>query len=190
MYWNHEHYALLKRQSGQVLAESVVTMLLLVVLVCAIHMVGRLQYQWTKQWLATQSAASAATQGHGQLPAGARKQFGESDRWRSQVMREYSIGQASWVKVSTKSSYEIDGWRLVGFGQASSDDEVVNRINNAPRLWRLTATRSQIVANSLLPTLKAIDMPWRRRGNATEWLSGWRGSTPDRYLNSLPAIKR
>lgn len=190
MSWHIDAPCFARRQSGQVLAEAVVVMLLLVVLVGAIHLVGRWQYQWTQQWLETQSAANAAAHGHAVMPGSATKQDGFRDMWRSLAMREFSIGQANWVKVSTAEPYGLDAWRLVGFGQASTDREVVARIGKAPRLWRLTATPSQIVANSLLPTLKAVDMPWRRRGDATEWLKVWQGSTPDVYLNPSLVRKR
>jgi hypothetical protein len=190
MYWRLEDRSSMQRQSGQVLAESVVASLLLVILLVAIHQVGRWQYRWTEQWLVTQSAGTAAAHGHPDLNEAVTRQSAAADSWRFWPLAEYEIGEQRWVKLSSTDSYQLHAWRLVGAGQASHDEQVTARLRNAPRLWRQTASSSQAVANTLLPTLKAVEFPWSRRGDATQWLQRWEGSVPGEYLQSTPRAAR
>lgn len=171
-------------QSGQVLAEAVVVLLFLVVLVGAVQLSGRWQYQWLRQWLAAQYAADAVALDHQQLPGQANVHRADLNRWRSAVMREYSIGQASWQKITTDGQFAQSAWRLSGAGQASLDSTVTERIEQAPMLWRRTEIASKAVVYALMPTIKAVEAPWDDRGPATRWLRQWEGSTPPDYLNS------
>ncbi len=177
-------------QRGQVLAESVVVCLLLVTLGLAIHYSARTQHQWLAQWLGAQVAATAAAHSHQVLPVQASRTNGPPDRWRSQVMSQYGIGHNRWLAVQTHGTFAQTGWRLVGAGQASRYDEVVQRIDAAPTLWRKTALHSKSVIRALLPTLRAIEAPWADRGSPTVWLENWQFSLPEAYRKSTPKPSR
>lgn len=177
-------------ERGQVLAECVVVCLLLVTLGLAIHYSSRSQHQWLTQWLDAQVAATAAAHSHQVLPAPTRRINAPPDRWRSQVMSEYDIGHNRWLAVQTHGTFAQTGWRLAGAGQASRYDEVMQRIDAAPTLWRKTALQSKSVIRALLPTLRAIDAPWADRGSPTEWLKQWQFSLPEVYRKPIPKPSR
>lgn len=170
------------RQSGQVLAEAVVVMLLLVVLLLAIHLSGRWQFQWAKQWLRAQVAADAVALDHAISAKDLLVRQADVSQWHQAVMREFAIGELSWQTVTSQGRLSQTAWRLAGAGQASLDQAVVERLEGAPRLWRRTELASKAIVYSLLPTIRAVEAPWEGRGSETEWLRRWQGSTPARYL--------
>lgn len=170
------------KQSGQVLAEAVVVLLLLVVLLVAIDISGRWQYRWLTQWLVAQNAADAVALDHRDLPPGASVTTAHVSRWHSQVMREFSVGHPQWHRINGEGRFAQVAWRLVGAGQASLDKTVSDRIERAPQLWRKSEFASKAVVHVLLPTITAVEAPWESRGSPTEWLRQWQGSTPEAYL--------
>ena len=171
------------RQSGQVLAEAVVVMLLLVVLLGAVHLTGRWQFQWATQWLRAQIAADAVALDHAQPPTGSEVRLADHSRWRNWVMRDYAVGQPKWQSISTPGRFAQTAWRLSAAGQASLDRTVTARMKAAPILWRGTELASKAVVHTLMPTIKAVEAPWDDRGSALQWLDQWQGSTPSHYLN-------
>lgn len=185
MYWLHRDAVGRLRQEGQVLAEAVVVMLMLVLLVGAVHVSGRLQFQWAKQWLDAQISADAVALEHATLPADVSVGTGQRSHWRNWVMRDFAIGEPHWQSVSTDGRFGQTAWRLSGAGQTSLDASVSARIKNAPRLWRRTELASKAVVYALMPTIKAVEAPWEDRGPATQWLDLWQGSTPPQYLRSV-----
>lgn len=173
-----------KDMSGQVLAEALVVMLALIVLLFGVHWSGRWQYQWLGQWQVAQTGADAAAAGHRFLPDKVRQFRQDRDASRSWVMDQYHIGEKNWYRFESSGRFAQEAWRPLGAGYASSDLAVERRLIRAPRLWRNQASRSMRVVAPLLPTIKAVEMPWNRAGDPTDWLSRWRGSTPAAYLES------
>ena len=176
----------MRQASGQVLAEAVVVMLLLVVLLGAVHVSGLWQYQWLKQWLAAQTAAQAAALEHARLPSQAQAKRADTSRWHKSAMREFNVAQPNWKAVTTSGRFAQTAWRLSGAGQASLDQTVTDRIKSAPWLWRKTELASKAMVYSLMPTIAAVEMPWEDRGSATEWFANWQGTTPSDYLRVAP----
>ena len=173
-------------QRGQVLAEAVVVMLLLIVLIGALHQTGRWQFQWSNQWLQTQVAATAVALDHGQLPTKGTVQSADMHAWYDWVMRDFRLGQARWQQIQLPGRFAKPAWRIAGSGQASLDRAVTARIAQAKRLWGVKAASSQAVARTLMPSITAVEKPWDGRGSATQWLTQWQGSTPSVYLGSRP----
>jgi len=169
-------------QSGQVLAEAVIVLLLFIVMLASIHLTGRLQFQWLQGFMATQKSATAISLGHETGAVPFKKRSGQVDRTRSAVERAYRLGDESWLQAQHRGRFTHEAWRLVGFGQASTDQAVVDRISQAPGYWRETHMRSQASLASLSPTLRAVDAPWGRTGAFDQWLNGWKGNTPNHYL--------
>lgn len=186
MSWCPDQSSRTRYESGQVLAEAVVVMLLLVVMLTAVHISGSRQFQWARQWLAAQIAADAVALDHAHLPKGARAWQGSRNRWHRSVMQEFQIGSSHWQAVSTEGKFAQVAWRLSGAGQASSDEMVTRRIEQATRIWRNPELASKVVVDALMPTIKAVEMPWDDRGSATQWLQQWQGSTPPAYLSRVP----
>lgn len=179
-------YAGRARQSGQVLAEAVVVMLLLVILIWALHQTGRWQHELYSDWLATQVNATAWSLGHDVQTNRVSSHAADHQVWRDWVMTDYGIGHAHWQKFRLSGRFAKTAWRVAGAGQASLDSDVTARLQHAPRLWLKQALVSQTTASALLPSIVAVDMPWRDRGSATEWLKQWQGSTPAKYLQASP----
>jgi hypothetical protein len=178
-------------QSGQVLAEAVIVLLLLIVMLASIHLTGRLQFQWLQGFMAVQKSATAIGLGHETGVAPVNKGAGQIDRTRSSVERAYRLGDESWVRAQHRGRFTHEAWRLVGFGQASTDQAVVDRISQAPGYWRETHLRSQASLASLSPALRAVDAPWGRTGAFDQWLNGWKGNTPNHYLReAVPGNRR
>lgn len=171
-------------QRGQVLAEAVVVLGLLVGLVVAVHLSGRLQYQWLKQWLAVQIAGDAVALDHARLPSQASVRGEDINRWHKSAMGEFAVGESNWRRITTKGRFAQTAWRLAGDGNASLDKTVTARIEAAPSLWRKTELTSKAVVHALLPTIKAVEAPWDSRGSETDWLGKWEGHTPRAYLRS------
>jgi len=169
-------------QSGQVLAEAVIVLLLLVCMLASIHLSGRLQYQWLQGFMGVQKSATALGLGHDSAPVSIEKKAGQRDRTRTSVQRAYRLGDEAWLHAHGRPRFSHDAWRLVGFGEASSDQAVVDRINQAPGYWRETHLSSQAALAGLSPALRAVDAPWGRMGDFDQWLKGWKGSTPSHYL--------
>ena len=169
-------------QRGQVLAEAVVVMLLLVVLIGALHQTARWQFQWSSRWLKTQAAATAVALEHTQLPGKVSVQSKDPHSWYDWVMRDFRLGQARWYEIQIPGRFAKPAWRMAGAGQASVDRAVIARISQAKQLWGLKAAQSQAVVSTLMPSISAVEMPWASRGSATQWLSQWQGSTPSAYL--------
>jgi hypothetical protein len=169
-------------QSGQVLAEAVIVLLLLVAMLTSIHLTGRLQYQWLQGYMAVQKSATALGLGHDSGPVSIQKKAGQSDRTRTRVEKAYRLGNEAWLHARHRDGFSHDAWRLVGFGEASSDQAVVDRINQAPGYWRETHLNSQAALAGLSPALRAVDAPWGRPGDFDQWIKGWKGSTPSHYL--------
>lgn len=170
--------------SGQVLAEAVVVMLALIVLLFGVHWSGRWQYEWLRQWQVTQTGADAAAADHQVLPDSVRQSQHDQEFSRSSVMSEYRIGEKNWYRFESNGRFAQVAWRPLGSGYASSDLVVERRLAAAPRLWRNQAARSLKAVAPILPTITAVEMPWNRAGDPTDWLSQWRGSTPPGYLQS------
>lgn len=173
-----------RRQCGQVLAEAVVVMLLLVVLLGAVHLSACWQYQWVRQWLAAQTAAQAFALDHARLPGPAIARHADDGRWHKSAMREFSVADSGWMSVSTGGKFAQTAWRLSGTGHASLDQTVTDRIEAAPWLWRKPGLASKAVVYALMPTIAAVEAPWESRGTATVWLENWQGSTPEAYLRT------
>ena len=169
-------------QSGQVLAEALIVLLVLIVMVTSIHLTGRLQFQWLQGFMATQKSATAIGLGHEAGAVAIKKISGQVDRTRGAVERSYRLGDESWLQAQHRGRFTHEAWRLVGFGQASTDQAVVNRISQAPGYWRETHLKSQASLVSLSPALRAVDAPWGRTGSFDQWLNGWKGNTPSHYL--------
>lgn len=186
MFWCPRNSARTECESGQVLAEAVVVMLLLVVLLAAVQISGSRQFQWARQWLAAQVAADAVALEHMHLPSGALARDASRSDWHQGAMREFDVGHSQWKTVTTQGKYAQVAWRLAGAGQASSDKAVTARIEQAPQLWRKTEFASKVVVHPLMPTIKAVELPWDDRGSATDWLRKWEGSTPPTYLTRVP----
>jgi hypothetical protein len=172
------------QQSGQVLAEAVVVMLLLVALIWALHQTGRWQYQWSSDWLKTQVMATGWSLDHDVRVKGMQSRAADRQVWRDWVMADFGIGHAHWQTLRLSGRFSKTAWRVAGAGQASQDAQVNARIQHAPRLWLRQALVSQTTARTLLPSITAVDMPWRDRGSATNWLGQWQGSTPEAYLEA------
>jgi len=175
-------------QSGQVLAEAVIVLLLLAAMLASIHLTGRLQYQWLQGFMGVQKSATALGLGHDSAPASIEKRAGQRDRTRTSVQRAYRLGDEAWLHAHGRARFSHDAWRLVGFGEASSDQAVVDRINQAPGYWRETHLSSQAALAGLSPALRAVDAPWGRTGDFDQWLKGWTGSTPSHYLRQEKSL--
>lgn len=173
-------------QRGQVLAEAVVVMLMLIILIWALHQSGRWQYAWSTDWLKTQVTATAWSLDHVVSGKDLSISPAERDVWRNWVMADFGLGQVHWHTLNRSGRFAKKAWRLGGVGQASEDQAVTAKIRSAPRLWLKQALVSQTTAGALLPSIKAVDMPWRDRGSATDWLGQWQGSTPSAYLGEQP----
>lgn len=176
--------SLQKSQSGQVLAEAIVVLMALVILLGAIHVTNRWQFDWLRQWLDVQVAADGAMAEHVVRTEKISQSSGSVDRFRSWVLADYQIGQQRWQRYEGKGRFAQVAWRPVGAGQASSDQAVVQQLANAPRLWRRAELKSLAAVLPLSPTLQAVEMPWRRAGASIDWLNRWKGTTPSAYLKS------
>ena len=170
--------------SGQVLAEAVVVMLVLIALLLGVHWSGRWQYEWQRQWQIVQTGADAAAADHQALPDSVRQSQHDPDASRSWVMDQYRIGENAWFRFESNGQFAQQAWRPLGAGYASADLAVERRLASAPKLWREPATHSLRAVSPLLPTILAVEMPWNRAGDPTDWLTRWRGSTPSAYLKS------
>lgn len=173
-------------QSAQVLAEAVVVSMVLVILLLAVHGVGRMQYQWTKQWLAAQVAADAAVADHLHIPDAVTPHRGAIDRLRQSVMTDYGIGQSHWARFDGQGQFAQQAWRVLGSGHASADSQVRQRIEQAQLHWQSAAFASQTAARPLWLAIQAVDAPWAKRGEPLQWLRQWQGSTPEIYLETAP----
>ena len=174
------------RQRGQVLAEAVVVMLLLVILMGALHQAGRWQHQWAANWLHTQVMATAWSLDHQVHRPGLELGPADQHAWQDWVMADYGIGEPNWFRLRQQDRFSKAAWRLAGAGQASLDRDVTAHIDQAPRLWARQALASKTVVRTLMPSIKAVELPWRDRGSATDWLGQWQGSAPAAYLRVGP----
>ena len=169
--------------SGQVLAEAVVVLPVLVLLVLAIHVSSNQQYMWLQQWLTVQTSADAASAQHITPAPGVSQIAGALDRFRGKTMRDFQLGAQQWQRFQGQGQYAQVAWRLLGTGYASSDAAVVDQIRSAKASWQRASTASHASISPLLPSLNAIDAPWQRSGSPTDWLNHWRGSVPKQYLD-------
>ena len=172
------------RQCGQVLAEAVVVMLLLVVLVGALFQTGLWQHRWSAQWLKNQMWATAWSLDHQITDTQAVLVRSQAHGWHDAVMADYRIGASAWYHLKGSGRFSKRAWRLGGVGQASRDHHVTARIGQASRLWGAHAAASKRVVGRLMPSLEAVEAPWRERSSATDWLNIWQGSTPAAYLGA------
>lgn len=176
----------LTRQRGQVLAEAVVVMLLLVILIGALHQIGRWQHQWATNWLSTQVMATAWSLDHDVGDTAFTVDRSDRHAWHNWVMADYGLGKPNWYHLRQPGRFSKSAWRLSNAGQASLDRAVTAHIEQAPRLWARQALASKTVVRTLMPSIKSVDSPWRDRGSATDWLGQWQGSTPAAYLKVRP----
>lgn len=178
------------RESGQVLAEAVIVLLLLGGFVWAVHALGEAQVQWQAGWLAVQRRATAVSLGHQRIGQGQVFLSGPIDRSRGLAVQSFKLGQTRWLEVRSNRMKAHLAWRLVGTGQAATDADVVRRIEVAPTVWRDVAVRSQGIVARVAPTLVSVDAPWGRTAQLGRWLRGWQGSVPSSYLRrQLPAAQ-
>ena len=182
MFWRIRKQRLRTREQGQVLAEAVVVMLLLVVLIGALHQTGRWQFDWSNQWLKTQVAATGVALDHANFSNEITVSAAQTHAWHDAVMRDFKLGQSRWQQIRVNGRFAKPAWRMAGTGQASLDRDVTARIGQAHKFWARHALASQTVARTLLPSISAVEMPWHGRGSATDWLSQWQGSTPESYV--------
>jgi hypothetical protein len=171
-----------RRQSGQVVFEMLVVLLLLTVLIGAQLSTARDQFRWVKSFLGIQVHGQSLMLGHAKTgsQAAVARSSSDSDTSINSVMRQYQIGQDRWWRVNDSSHPRLEAWRLLGAGQASSDREITQRLSKAPGFWSYQSARSQTVIRRYRPTLETIDAPWRARGSMSEWLLHWEGRTPAR----------
>lgn len=182
MSWRNEAFGSRSHEKGQVLAEAVIVAMVLALLLTAVHLTGRWQFEWTGQWLKAQIAADSVALEHPSQPAGAAVSTVDFDEWRNWVFKEYSIGNERWHLISGNGSFGQEAWRLVGAGQVSHDKSVTTQIKHAKRLWGIRESASKAVVGTLMPAISAVELPWEDRGAYADWLSQWQGLTPSRYL--------
>jgi hypothetical protein len=182
MCWHDENSRSCEAQKGQVLAEAIVVALMLVVLLGAVHWSSRLQFQWAQQWLGAQAAADAVVLGHQSQSIGAKARMADASQWPNWVLQDYAVGHGRWVAVSTSGRFAQTAWRLSGPGQASHDAAVTDRIERAAVLWHSADVASKAVIASLMPSIQAVEAPWKDRGFTTHWLRHWQSSIPEHYL--------
>ncbi len=185
MFWHDKERCSCEAQKGQVLAEAIVVALMLMVLLGAVHWSSRWQFQWSQQWLGAQAAADAVALGHQSQSIRAKAQMADASQWPNWVLQEYAVGHGRWVAVSTSGRFAQTAWRLSGPGQASHDAEVTDRIERAAVLWHSADVASKAVIASLMPSIQAVEAPWKDRGTTTNWLRLWQGSIPERYLGKV-----
>jgi hypothetical protein len=177
-----------QHQSGQVVLEMLVVVLLLTVLIGAQLSTARDQFQWLVSFLGIQVHGQSLMLGHAKTGSHAivARPSNDSDTSINSVMREYQIGQDRWWRVKASSHPRLEAWRMTGTGQASRDREVTQRLSSAPSFWSSQSGRSQTVIRRYRPTLETIDAPWRARGSMSEWLLHWEGRTPVRGHGDRP----
>lgn len=178
-----------RHQKGNVLSESVLVFGVLTVILTAIHVTGRWQFQWLGNQLDTQTRATALSLNHNRSSLmwdpqwrGLSASEQDLDRTRRLAENEFHLADNHWLLLQHHARFKQHAWRLVGTGHASTDASVTSRIASAPKLWMQTNTASQRVVSRIQPSLEAIEAALRPRGSMTDWLGTWQGSTPADYL--------
>lgn len=166
-------------QAGQVLAEAVVTLLLMSVFLLALHQVGMQFYQWFK-WSdhVHQVAHKKSIFNELDLAFGMSLVSGQRDRSHTLLQSQWGLGQRDWVSVKVEQPFKHHASFLSGVGATSTHDETTARIKQNLIAWRAQAFKSQAKVWFLKPGLTAVDLPWRRISPETDWLTQWSNSEP------------
>ena len=175
------HY---QNQAGQVLAEAVVTLLLMSVFLLALHQVGMQFYQWFK-WSdhVHQVAHKKSVFTELDVMFGMSFVSGQLDRSHTFLQSQWGLGQRDWVTVKVEQPFKHHAAFLSGIGATSNHDETTARVKQNLIAWRAQALKSQAKVWFLKPGLTAVDMPWRRTPPETDWLTQWSNIEPSYIKN-------
>jgi len=172
-----KHYH--QNQAGQVLAEAVITLMLMSVFLLALHQVGMQFYQWFK-WSdhVHQIAHKKSIFTELDVLGGVSIVSGPRDRSHTRLQSQWGLGQRDWVSVKVDQPFKHHASFLSGIGATSAHHETTARIKQNLIAWRLQALRSQAKVWFLKPSLTAVDLPWRRPLPETDWLNKWSNIAP------------
>jgi hypothetical protein len=170
-------------QNGQVLAEAVVTLMLMSVFLIALHQVGIQFYQWFK-WSdqVHQVAHKKAIFDETYISNGMSLMPGQVDLSHTFLQAQWALGQRDWVGVKVDKPFKHHALFISGMGATSTHQETTVRIKQNLLAWRTQALISQAKVWFLKPGLTAVDLPWRRTTPQTDWLSKWSNTAPN-YRN-------
>jgi hypothetical protein len=173
-----------QNQAGQVLAEAVVTLLLMSVFLLALHQVGIQFYQWFK-WsdLVHQVAHKKSIFTELDDMFGMSLVSGQHDRSHTFLQSQWGLGQRDWVSVKVEQPFKHHASFLSGIGATSTHQETTARVRHNLIAWHAQALKSQTKVWLLKPGLTAVDLPWRRTAPETDWLTQWSNTEPN-YLKS------
>lgn len=176
-------------QKGSVMAEAIFLGGLMIVLLSVIHLSGRWQFAWLKNYLNTQTMATAIALEHHRpsalgvsLVMSQREQ--KEDQSRTLSEREFALGSYEWLHLQNTDRFKQHAWRVMGTGQAVNGQAVAQRLANAQVLWAKVNAQSQRAIAPLRTSLTSVDAVWRSRGDMSDWLSKWQDSVPTSYLKS------
>jgi hypothetical protein len=167
------------QQTGQVLAEAVVALMLMSVFLLALHQVGVQYYQWFK-WSdhVHQTAYKKSIFTEFDVPADMHLVSGQRDRSQSLLQSQWGLGQRDWVSVKIDKPYKHHASFLSGIGATSTHQETTERVKENLIAWRIQSVTSQAKVLLLKPGLTAVDLPWLRAAPETDWLSKWSSTVP------------
>lgn len=176
----HHHH----NQVGQVLAEAVVTLLLMSVFLLALHQVGMQFYQWFK-WSdhVHQVAHKKSIFTELDVMFGMSLVSGQRDRSHTLLQSQWGLGQRDWVSIKVEQPFKHHASFLSGIGATSTHHETTTRVTQNLIAWRAQALSSQAKVFFLKPSLSAVDLPWRRTPPETDWLTQWSNTEPHHIKN-------
>lgn len=171
-------------QAGQVLAEAVVTLLLMSVFLLALHQVGMQFYQWFK-WSdhVHQVAHKKSIFTELDVMLGMSLVSGQRDRSHTFLQSQWGLGQRDWVTVKVEQPFKHHASFLSGIGATSTHVETTARVKQNLIAWRAQELKSQAKVWFLKPSLTAVDLPWRRTPPQTDWLTQWSNIEPSYIKN-------
>lgn len=175
------HY---QTQAGQVLAEAVVTLLLMSVFLLALHQVGMQFYQWFK-WSdqVHQVAHKKSIFNELDLAFGMSLVSGQRDRSHTLLQSQWGLGQRDWISVKVEQPFKHHASFLSGIGATSTHHDTTTRVKQNLIAWRAQELKSQAKVWFLKPGLTGVDLPWRRTPPQTDWLTQWSNIEPSYIKN-------
>lgn len=173
------------KQAGQVMAEAVVMLALLVTFLYALQHVGAQLFQW-HQWSNTvhQQALNQSVFIAVQNPLGLEVVKGVRDPTHGVMQAQWGLGHSHWVKAKAEHPFKHHTTFLSGVGATANHIETSQRLPLNILAWQRQALSSQAQVGLLMPGLTAIDLPWWRAKPSIDWISEWSDSSPKTLQNN------